>query len=281
MDAGDFRLNGMNETIAGIQSIMTGDGLVENQATTSSTMTLAPQAGKTYTFSGLIRDGITGKLAVVVSGSGGTQVVAGQNNTYTGTTTVSAGRLVVSGSISGSITTVNGASDPNATLAGNGVISQNVTLTLGHIAPGLNNANSNLGAAGTFTLASAGTLTLTNATLDFDMAATNGAGSSDQIVTGALNLGSTVAFTFNELSLGNLQTGVNYTLIHGTSAIVNQANVTGITYTVLNADYTAVFSIGGASNNDLLVQFSAIPEPQTWVMLLSGVGMLTLLRRRR
>ena len=402
-DGGIFQLYSYSETIGAIQSQGPGDGVIENGNTGTSTLTLADSTSSdTYTFSGLLRDGPGGTLALVKNGTytqvlacpnfytgattlsggilstsllanggvasnigastnvaanlvfnggtlqytgglvstdrlftlnagGGTIDASGSDaltfsntgaiatsgagtltltgtsnalntftpaiggsasvtktgagtwvmastsasNNYTGATTVSGGKLVVSGSISGSVTTVNGG--VNTTLGGTGVISQNVILTLGRIAPGLNNTgtNNNFGVAGTFTLASAGTLTLTNARLDFDLAPT-AAGTSDKIVTGSLSLGSTIAFTFNELTAGTLQTGVNYTLI--TSTGVAGFNTGNITTTFIGGDYTPTYSVSG---NNLVVQFAAIPEPQTWVMLISGIGMLSLLRRRR
>ena len=224
---------------------------------------------------------ITGAGSVTHAGTG-TVTLGSTGNSYTGATTVSGngGKLIVSGSLSGSAVTVNG--DANTTLSGNGGIAQNVTITLGRIAPGLNNtgANNNFGVAGTFTLATSGSLTLTSANLDFDLA-TTAAGTSDQIVTGALSLGSTVAFTFNALTPANLQTGVAYTLIHTTVGGITGFNTGNITTNWLNGDgsnYSAAYTQDGTN---LLVTFAAIPEPQTWVMLISGVGMLTMLRRRR
>ena len=408
-EAGIFQLYSYNETIGAIQSQGPGDGVIENGNTGTSTLTLADSTSSdTYTFSGLLRDGPGGTLALVkngaytqvlvspnfytgattlsggtlstsllanggvasnigastnvaanlvfnggalqytggmastdrlftlnagggtidASGSGaltfsntgaiatsgagtltltgtsnalntftpaiggsasvtktgaGTWVMASTSasNNYTGATTVSGGKLVVSGSISGSVTTVNGG--VNTTLGGTGVISQNVILTLGRIAPGLNNAgtNNNFGVAGTLSLGTIGGLTLTNANIDFDLATTvtAGAGVNDLIATGGvLTLGSSVAFNFSMLG-ASLNTTTPYTLISGASSVAGfNATTLAAATTGLAGSYTPTYSVSG---NNLVVQFAAIPEPQTWVMLISGIGMLSLLRRRR
>ena len=222
---------------------------------------------------------VTGTRGLTKLGAN-TLTITGQTS-YTGPTTVNAGKLVVSGSISGSATTVNG--DANTTLAGNGLITSNVTITLGRIAPGNNvsGVNNNFGTADTIRLGTNGGLTLTNAKLDLDLSGTGTAagGVNDKIAAGGvLSLSSNVVFTFNLLN-GSLDTTNAYTLISGASS------VTGFNATTLAANtlglaggYTPTYSVSG---NNLLVQFAAIPEPQTWLMLISGVGMLTLLRRRR
>jgi len=145
-DAGSFELNTKDETIAGIHSQMTGDGLVQNTgATTTSTLTLAPQANKTYNFSGTMRDGnaTTGKLALVMAGDpAGTQVLSA-GMTYSGTTTVNSGTLSVN-NLTGSGTGTGAVTVNGGRLAGIGSISGLVTVTSGSIAPG--------NSAGTLTL---------------------------------------------------------------------------------------------------------------------------------
>jgi autotransporter-associated beta strand protein len=83
----------------------------------------------------------------VLSGSGGTVTKSGagtvtftQNNTYTGATTVDAGRLVVNGSQSSSAVTVNSG---GASLAGSGTVG---ALTVsGLLAPGTSVGTLNAG----------------------------------------------------------------------------------------------------------------------------------------
>ncbi len=97
-----FSLRGNSETIAGIVSTSTG-GVIENgnlngAINTNATLTLAPLAATTYTYGGIIRDadagGGTGKLNLAVNGAG-TQLLTAGTYTYTGTTTVNAGKLAL------------------------------------------------------------------------------------------------------------------------------------------------------------------------------------------
>ncbi|MCS7303929.1 MAG: autotransporter-associated beta strand repeat-containing protein [Thermoguttaceae bacterium] len=81
-----FDLNGRNQQVAGLVSEGTSMPMtVTNTSATASTLTI--QHTSTYTYAGTI----SGNLSVVKQGSG-TQVFSG-NNSYTGTTTVSAGVL--------------------------------------------------------------------------------------------------------------------------------------------------------------------------------------------
>ena len=93
---GRFRLNGNNETIGGLASSGTGAGMVENGSSSNMTLTLNVTGSQDY--SGVIRDGSTGTLALVKSGAG-TQSLTG-TNTYSGDTSVNAGTLVLAGSAS-------------------------------------------------------------------------------------------------------------------------------------------------------------------------------------
>jgi hypothetical protein len=45
------------------------------------------------------------------------------------------------------------------------------------------------------------------------------------------------------------------------------------------SNYAGGFSAGWGAGNDIALM--AIPEPQTWLLMFSGIGMLALLRRRR
>ena len=98
---GVFNLNGNSQTIAGLATSGTGDyAYVENSAGTdsigTSTLTIAPSAGQTNTYAGLLRDGPAGApspFALVIDGPG-TQILSGSSS-YTGGTTITNGSLVV------------------------------------------------------------------------------------------------------------------------------------------------------------------------------------------
>ena len=106
---GKLSLNGKNGTLTGLSNNLTtiGSPIIENGGSTASTLTLNI-ASVTSTFDGLIRDGdgTTGKLLLIKSGNG--TLVLTQNNTNTGLTTVSGGKLQIgnsgnTGSVGGNI----------------------------------------------------------------------------------------------------------------------------------------------------------------------------------
>lgn len=108
-----FDLNGRNQRVAGISQVAgtAATNFITNNGTADSVLTLDPFVDRT--FSGALTNGPTNSLSLVKQGSY-TQTLSGVSG-YTGTTTVKAGTLFVSGSIAGSATTVEG-----GTLSGNG-----------------------------------------------------------------------------------------------------------------------------------------------------------------
>jgi len=104
---GIFSLNGFNASISTINAA-NANGIIENGSSTAGTSTLtinaAPSNAATATYSGLLQDGGTGKLAIVKAGSnnnetillsptsaGGVEVA----NTFTGGITLSAGTIAI------------------------------------------------------------------------------------------------------------------------------------------------------------------------------------------
>ena len=92
-----LNLNGKNQTLAGLTSVITGT-LRTNRVYSSSAATLTIDGSTNTTYAGLIGNGGTA-VSVVKSGSG-TWTISGAN-TYTGTTKINAGTLVISGSPTG------------------------------------------------------------------------------------------------------------------------------------------------------------------------------------
>lgn len=221
--------------------------------------------------------------------------VSGTSNSYSGGTTITGGKLRVTntaGSATGTGTVLVSGSLGTATLAGTGFISGTTTVVGGgHIAPGVNTAgaNGNFGAAGTISLGNSGGLTLTNANLDFDLsssAAIAGNGTNDLIslsltpgtgTGGALLLSNTANFTFNELN-SSLAMGTAYTLISGANSVSGFNPAQWTTSFVNGTTYIPTYQ---TTADGLQVTFAAVPEPGTWAMMLSGFGMLVVLRRRR
>jgi autotransporter-associated beta strand protein len=136
-------LNGFNNTIAALS----GTGTVVNNGSSNATLTVGNDNSSTV-FSGILEDG-TATLGLTKVGTG-TLTLTGAN-TYTGTTSIEAGTLVVSGSIASLETVVN----PGGTLAGTGLIGGNV-VNSGLVSPG--NPTGTLTISGSYVQNSTGTL---------------------------------------------------------------------------------------------------------------------------
>ncbi len=220
----------------------------------------------------------TGGISVTQSGSGTTTFAA--NNTYTGTTSVSGGKLRVTGSETAATgtTTVGGFSGglSTASLSGTGtvgsaLITSSANSNVAHLAPGVNTSG-NFGSAGTLTIGGAVTLgTGTNLDIDLASTATAGSGVNDLIAmtgtgaNGTLTIGTALTFNMNELS-SSLATGVNYTLVSG---FTNALSLTGTTFTTTGiTGYSAAYSVVG---NALDVMFTQVGGPPASAFF-NGVG---------
>ncbi len=215
--------------------------------------------------------GFTGAANLTMQTGTGTLVLSGVN-TYTGTTTVNAGTMLVSGShAAGAGTYVIGAA---GTLGGNGSITAtSLTTAAGSkLTPGESGV---LGSA--FTFALSGGMNLSASSNDtgayiFDLATV---GTSDKITLtlGTLNLGTLdfADFAFNAMAGFGAGT---YVLFDAASAITGSIG-------------TAIGTIGGLSstlsidslNNNVLL--TVVPEPSTWALLAFSLMTVALFRRRR
>lgn len=91
---GKFQLNGKNTTVIDLNTNATvGTPVIENSNATNATLTV--NTANTDTYAGVLQDGTAGTLALTKSGTG--SLTLSGTNTYTGTTTVSAGTLQISG----------------------------------------------------------------------------------------------------------------------------------------------------------------------------------------
>lgn len=223
-------------------------------------------------FSGTIYQKSGVVLSFVKTGIG-TQTLSGANS-YTGTTTVSGGTLLINGTSTGSAFTVT---NSGSVLGGTGKITPGAShaLTVGSgaiVAPGS-------GGIGTLTVdlsnASDTATFLSGAKFTFELAAP---GSSDELAFTGLTL-SVADVTFN----GNV---IDFTNAGGLAA----GTYTLFTFDVNNA-YSGTLAIGTGlesfsssylTYNANSIMLTVVPEPST-TALLAGVGVIGLLivRRRR
>jgi autotransporter-associated beta strand protein len=219
--------------------------------------------GTSGTFAGSI-----GSTTNIAKTGAGAWTLSGSNG-YTGTTTVSGGQLIVSGSITGSgAVTVNA----NSTLAGYGTIDGATTIAKnGTLAPaagalttGTMTLGNNLTLSGTSTVAL--NLNPSGALIDFlAVTGTLSIGTNDTLTVALLN-SATAGQTF-EFATGGTITGTF------ANVVLTGANSGSLTGTI---DYSQEPS--GILTLDLAV---AVPEPQTWAMLLCGAATLVCVNRRR
>jgi autotransporter-associated beta strand protein len=262
-------LNGYNTTVNGLSTNLTGlslvdpgggyHAIVDGGLRTSGNCTLTVgDNNASSTFNGIIGNGgnynghtgadVNNNVHLSLTKIGTGTLTLGGPNTYNGSTTVSAGSLVVSGSLGNTAVSVaNG-----ATLGGAGSIGGTVSLAGGGIvAPG-----NTSGTAGTL---STGALQIGNATtpsvLNYDLAnvTTVGGGINDLIaVNGNLNLAATT-LNINALDGAMVYSGT-YKLITYTGTL--SGSVSGWTIGSYNGsgNYTYTFSTATSGEIDLIVQ---------------------------
>ena len=265
--ASTLDLNGKAQTLKGVSQIGTSTlGVITNNGAQDSMLTLASLAFDP-TYYGVIKDGATNKTGLTLNSAGRTQTLAGVN-TYTGTTLVSAGTLLINGShhLAAGLITVSG----GATLGGGGTVG-NVSLSAGaHLAPGI--------AAGNFTLQD---LTLDAGTfLDFELGAPdleNIPGVDLIKVTGSiLALGGVLNVT--ELTPGVVSTapiGSKWMLFSTASVPGSHSLTTGVLPARVDGNSYAIEALSGSG----AVYLTVVPEAGTG--LLAAMGLLVLWLRRR
>lgn len=92
-----FQVNGTSATLTGLATngASPGSAIVENGSTTAATVTVALPASAATVYAGTLRNGGTGALALVVNGGTGSSLTLAGANIHTGSTTVTAGSLVL------------------------------------------------------------------------------------------------------------------------------------------------------------------------------------------
>ena len=234
--------------------------------------------GGTLIVSGLLTGGNTASTSVSKTGTGTLSLTKSTGNTISGSAfNVSEGTLLVnntSGSATGTLLPVNVAS--GATLAGAGRITGATTIS-GILAPG--------NSIGTLTVVNDvtwnGSLLGGGATTDwkFELGAANAAdllqitGAASEFIKGT---GTTFRFDF----LGSTATGT-FKLVDWESIASVGGGVAGTSFAATDFTYT---NLGGGNSgafqfNGSQLEFQAVPEPSSLVMLVGGGLCLILVRR--
>jgi autotransporter-associated beta strand protein len=245
--AGDLQIAGTTtQVVVGLQSLMPGDGLIENGANASAgVLTVNVPASVTRTYSGaIVNNGLasnaTGTLSLVFNGLG-TQVLSGVNNVYSGSTNVAAGTLVAGATNALSPNSAVNVSGGTLDVSGYGQTIPSLNVSAGTLNIGLGNVLTVTGAA-----SFGGTLNISSGTV--------GTLPETLISYGSDTGSSTFATTLN------VPTGDK--LVYGTNALVlvtsGPANLTwnnaggtgdGVTWDTTNANWNNGTGVVAYSNN--------------------------------
>jgi autotransporter-associated beta strand protein len=260
--------NAITQTVNSLSGSGTIKAAWQNFAGANTTLTVSSTTTNS-TFSGRILDD-NAVFNLVKSGTGTTLTLAG-NNTYDGTTAVNAGTLLVSGTHTG-----GGAYSVASLgkLGGDGNITA-ASLTVsagGKLSPG---GDGVLGHNFTFSLAGGMDLSASSNNTGAYLFDLGSSGSSDMITlaTGTLNVGTLdfADFSFNTVSGFG---GGSYVLFDASSSITGTIGTASGTIGGL----AATLSIDSVNNNVLL---TVVPEPNSVVLMASGVCLLGFARRVR
>jgi autotransporter-associated beta strand protein len=252
-----LNINGIGTTLA----TLTGGGGVTNNATAADRqLTVGGGTTPFPEFSGAITDG-TSKISLVKVG--GAALKLSGASTYTGTTTVTAGTLLVNSP--GSLVSPVSVSS-STTFGGTGTVGGVTVNSGGHIAPG--------GSIGMLTLT--GNLSLlSGARLDFELGTP---ALSDKISMPSSTL------TLNGQDFSTIGFSPQAGFGPGTYTLIDAGNIagTGLGGTKVSTinGLTATLAIGGSDGKDLVL--TVVPEPSTIALLACGaVGLLGYALRKR
>ncbi len=238
------------------------------------------------TFAGIIADGSSGGALTKVGT--GTLTLSGTNS-YTGTTTVSAGALIINGNQSAATGAMSVAS--GATLGGSGTIGGATTINGIHSpgnSPGIQTFTNDLayGATSVLNWELISNATATRGT-DFDGV---NVGGNISITSGALiNLVLNGTGSSTDFSNAFWNSDQSWLVLDLTGAGTTTGNfaIGTVSLDSLSQSYSTFHPGGSFStsvdlNNDVYLNWTAVPEPSTYALLvLSGAGFAAHMIRRR
>ncbi len=276
-----LQMNNFSTIVAGISSSSTS-AIIENGAAGAGTSTLTGNIGGTNTFAGTMRNNGgsgSGVLAFTKEGAG-TLTLSGAN-TYTGTTIVNGGTLLISGGQSAATGAVS--VNAGATLGGIGTIGGVTTVANnGILTPGES-------ATGKLTFSNGLAFSGTDSKLTMEII-----GTGRGVVGGydAIDLGVAASLTYN----GDLTLNINAAIANGTYDLFAFTLAPTNSFDTIQfsggGPYTGSFSnssgIWSATSGGQTFTFtqstgdlSVVPEPSTWALLAGGLTVVVTLRRRR
>jgi autotransporter-associated beta strand protein len=243
-----------------------------NQAT-SGGLTLACSDAGNLTFSNVI----SGNGPITISSTGAGKVIFSGNNTHTGTTTVTAGRFQLDGSLnSSSILSVAAA----GWLGGSGTANGAVTLSGGTLSPGSTSPG----------VLSLGSLTLTaTSTALFDLLAAGTRGTDYDGVSilnaGGLTYGGTMSLAFGGSVLPDNPTFNVFSFTGSPSGSFGQVSSTGFYAGTWTNNLDGTYSLAKDAQTLTFAQATGIvtivPEPTTTVAIVAAIGLAAVCRRPR
>jgi len=257
---------------------------LENGGTVAGSFTITQTTNRT--FNGVIRDGTyysptstnvaAASLSIIKAGSG--VLTFDRSNYYTGTTTVREGLLQINGNHQGGglYSVLAGGS-----LGGTGIIGSAVSVADGGtLAPG----DLNAGAGGTLNLNSDLVLS-NNAILSFDLTGndTTAGGGINDLVQGIGNLVLDGMLTISPLvSFSGAGTNDFWTLMTYSGSLTDGGVVVdGISQSLLDPGLAFyVYNYEGGAIDEVRLGIM-VPEPSTWALLVTGLGMVAWMSRRR
>lgn len=257
-----FGANNQSQEIAGLTS--SGNSAVIMTTATGNTLIINTKSGVTTTYTAKIGN----SLSLEIKGSGTQALNAGGTKDYTGSTTVSAGTLLLGTTLSNT-SAVNVTGGTLRTSGANLTAASVANITMSSGAVDLNG----VGAIGKLTIGGTKDLITMGGTIKFDLDTTS---TLDQIVgSGA---GSNFSLTNTTIDL-NLITWTapdyanTYALFTGfvDPGVVSNVTITGYD----TANYTATLGTDG------VLSFTAVPEPSTVALGAFGIALVAFRLRHR